>query len=155
MLESLDIYLSIYLSIYLTIYLSIYLSIWLFIYLSVFQSVFLSNYLCINQSVYMLIYLSIYWFIYFFPFYWYNGTVEWYGRDSLEMLFDDDWSEILLQKTLLNQIERICCLNLNWWNNLNLILTLSKSWDASPSLVNTEMLIISYSYCQTKSGFKV
>ena len=133
----------------------IYLSIWLFIYLSVFQSVRLSIYLCIYQSVYMLIYLSIYWFIHLFTFYRYNGTVEWYGRGSLEMLFDDDWSEILLQKTLLNQRERICCLNLNWWNNLNLIVTLSKSWDALPSLVNNEMFIISYGYCQTKSGFKV
>ena len=147
MIESLDIYLYIYLSIYLFIYLSIYLTIYLSLCLSVSLSVHL--------SLYLSVYLSIYWFIHLFTFYRYNGTIEWYGRDSLEELFDGDWSEILLQKTLLNQRERICCLNLNWWNNLNLILTLSKSWDASPSLVNTEMFIISYSYCQTKSGFKV
>ena len=67
-------------------------------------------------------------------------------NDIIEMLFDDDWSEILLQKTLLNQRERICCLNLNWWNNLNLILTLSNFWDALPSLVNTENFITSYGY---------
>ena len=124
----------------------------------IYLSDYLSIYLFICQSVYMLIYLSIYLSTdvsIFFTFYLYNGTVEWYGRDSLEILFDDDWSEIPLQKTLLNQRKRICCLNLNWWNNLNLILTLSNSWVALPSLVNTEMFIISYGYCQTKPGFKV
>ena len=62
------------------------------------------------------------------------------------MLFDHDWPEILLQKKHLNQRERTCCLNLNWWNNLNLIVTLSNFWDALPSLVNTEKFIISYGY---------
>ena len=71
------------------------------------------------------------------------------------MLFDDDWAEIMLQKTLLNQKERIYCLNSNWWNNLNLILMLSNSWDALQSLVNTEIFIINYGYRQTKLGFKV
>ena len=52
------------------------------------------------------------------------------------MFFDDDWSEILLQKALLNQ-------------------KLSNFLDASPSLVNTEMFIMSYGYRQTKLGFKV
>ena len=80
---------------------------------------------------------------------------ERYDCDSFEMFFDDDWSEILLQKALLNQRERICCLNLNWWNNLNLILTLWNSWDALPSLVNTEMFIMSFGYRQIKLGFKV
>ena len=51
--------------------------------------------------------------------------------------------ETMLQKTLLNQRKRICYLSLNWWNNLNLILTSSNSWDALPNLVNTEMFIIS------------
>ena len=32
---------------------------------------------------------------------------------------------------------------------------LSNSWDALPSLVNTDMFIINYGYRQTKLGFKV
>ena len=60
-----------------------------------------------------------------------------------EMWFEDYRSEIMLQKTLLNQRKRICYLNLNWWNNLNLILTSLNSWDALPNLGSTELFIIS------------
>ena len=119
---SLSMYPFIHLSIYLSICLSVYLSIYLPIYLYIYLSIYLSIYLLINSSVQV---------------YLYDDTVEWYDCDSFEMLFYDDWSEILLQKTLLNQRERTCCLNLNWWNNLNLILTLSNFWDALLSLVNT------------------
>ena len=138
--------------IYIYIYIYIYSSIYVFVCLSICVSVCLS----VNLSIYPSLYLSIYLLIYPSVFvYLYNVTVEWYDCDSFEMLFDDYWSEILLQKTLLNQRERICCLNLNWWNNLNLILTLSNSWDALPSLVNTEMFIINYGYRQTELSFKV
>ena len=74
----------------------------------------------------------------------YPSVYVYQDNGIIEMLFDHDWSEILLQKTLLNQRDRIYCLNLNWWNNLDLILTLSNFWDALPSLVNTEKFIISY-----------
>ena len=152
--------LTIYSSIYVSVCLSICVSVGLFVCQSIYLSILssyrfipsLSTFLSINisirqsfcslsicryvnLSVYLLIYPSVFVYLY-------NVTVEWYDCDSFEMLFDDYWSEILLQKTLLNQRERICCLNLNWWNNLNLILTLSNSWDALPSLVNTEMFII-------------
>ena len=139
----LSIYQSIYLCLYLSVFLSTYLSIYQFVYVSIYLSIYLSVCLSINlsicQSIYLLTYLSGY-------IYLHNGTVGWYDCGSFEMLFEDDWSEVLLQKTLLNQRERICWLNLNWWNNLNLILTLSNSWDALPSLVNNGMFIISYGY---------
>ena len=125
----------IYIYIYIFVYLCICLSVYLRVCLSVCQSIYLSIYLSLYLSIYLLIYPSVFVYLY-------NVTVEWYDCDSFEMLFDDYWSEILLQKTLLNQRERICCLNLNWWNNLNLILMLSNSWDALPSPVNTEMFIM-------------
>ena len=153
------IYIYIYIFIYLFVCLSICVSVCLFvcqsIYLSILSSYrfipslstflsinisirqsFCSLLICryVNLSVYLLIYPSVFVYLYV--------TVEWYDCDSFEMLFDDYWSEILLQKTLLNQRERICCLNLNWWNNLNLNLMLSNSWDALPSPVNSEMFII-------------
>ena len=134
--------------IYLYIYLSFYLSICLSVSLSVHLSMYLSRYIYIYTFMYLMIYLSVYVYLH-------NVTVEWYDCGSFVMLFDDDWPKILLQKTLLRQRERICCLNLNWWNNLNLILTLSNSWDVLPSLVNTEMFIINYGYRQTKLSFKV
>ena len=144
---------------YRFIYLYIYLSFYLSICLSVSLSVHLSIYLCIYVSIYLYIYIYIYIYIFMFLMiylsvyvYLYNVTVE-YDCGSFVMLFDDDWPKILLQKTLLRQRERICCLNLNWWNNLNLILMLSNSWDALPSLVNTEMFIINYGYRQTKLSF--
>ena len=177
--ESNDIYLSICLSVCLSFYLSVCLSIYLSISLSVYPSSYLyivsshlsiflyvslsilsiylfylsilsiySIYLSVYLSTYLLVYPSVYVYLYYV-------TVERYYCDSFEMLFNNYWSEILLQKTLLNQRERICCLNLNWWNNLNLILTLSNSWDALPSLVNTEMFIINYGYRQTELSFKV
>ena len=144
----------------ISIYLSIYLSILLAIYLSVCPSIHLSMYLSICLFLYIYIYIYIYIFMYLMIYlsvyvYLYNVTVEWYDCGSFVMLFDDDWPKVLLQKTLLRQRERICCLNLNWWNNLNLILTLSNSWDVLPSLVNTEMFIINYGYRQTKLSFKV
>ena len=168
--ESNDIYLSIYLSVCLSVYfsvclsidLSVCLSIYLSIYLSISLSVYLSSYLYICLSIHLsiclhvsgsilFIYLSIYLstdLSICLPFLilCYSWTILlWF----IEMLFNNDWSEIMLQKTHLNQRERICCLNLNWWNNLNLILTLSNSWDVLPSPVNTEMFIISYGYSQT------
>ena len=85
----------------------------------------------------------------------YQSVYVYLDNSIIEMLFDHDWSEILLQKTLLNQRGRICCLNLNWWNNLNLIITLSNFWDALPSLVNTEKFNISYVYRQKKFRLKV
>ena len=144
-------------SIYLSIYLSILLSIYLSVCLPVCPSIHQSMYLCIYLSLYIYIYIYIYIFMFLMIYlsvyvYLYNVTVE-YDCGSFVMLFDDDWPKILLQKTLLRQRERICCLNLNWWNNLNLILTLSNSWDALPSLVNTEMFIINYGYRQTKLSF--
>ena len=80
-----------------------------------------------------------------------NSSVHVYLDNSIdngiiEILFDQDWPEILLQKKHLNQRERTCCLNLNWWNNLNLIVTLSNFWDALLSQVNTEKFIISFDY---------
>ena len=169
-----DIYLCIYLSICLSVYfsvcLSVYRSICLSIYLSVYLSISLSVYpfsyldvsLSINQFVHMSVYLSILsiylsTYLLIYPSVYvslYYVTVERYYCDSFEMLFNNDWSEILLQKTLLNQRERICCLNLNWWNNLNLILTLLNFWDALPSLVSTEMFIIRYDYSQTNQVLK-
>ena len=145
-----SIYLSIYLSILLSIYLSVCLPVCPSIHLSIYLSIYLYIYIYIYIYIfmYLMIYLSVYVYLY-------NVTVEWYDCGSFVMLFDDDWPKILLQKMLLRQRERICCLNLNWWNNLNLILTLSNSWDALPSLVNTEMFIINYGYRQTKLSFKV
>ena len=121
----LSVYLSVYQPFFISIYLSFYLSICPYVYLSIYQSIFLSINLYICN---VMIYPSVYVYL---------------DNSIIEMLFDHDWSEILLQKTLLNQRERICCLNLNWWNNLNLILTLSNFWDALPSLVNTEKFNIS------------
>ena len=66
-------------SIYLSI-LSGYLSICLFIYLCIYQYIYMSIYLLIYPSGYV---------------YLYNGVVEWYDCHLFEMLFDDDWSEIL------------------------------------------------------------
>ena len=131
---SVCLYLAISLSlfIYLSIYQSIYLSIYQFIYLSIYSSISLSTYLPIN--------LSIYLSVYFYPYKWHSWMMF---VILCEMLFEDYWSKIMLQKTLLNQRKRICYLNLNWWNNLNLILTWSNSWDALPNLVSTEMFIIS------------
>ena len=170
------IYLSICLSVCLSVCLSFYLSVCLSIYLSIYYpslSVYPSSYLYIVSShlsiclyvslsilsiysIYLSVYLSTYLLVYPSVYvYLYYVTVERYYCDSFEMLFNNYWSEILLQKTLLNQRERICCLNLNWWKNLNLILTLSNSWDALPSLVNTEMFIINYGYRQTELSFKV
>ena len=141
-----SVYLYIYLSgnlyinleIYLAIYLSVYLSIFPSINLSLFQSIYLSIYQSVHMSIYLSIYLSVYQSLSIYP-----SVYVYLDNSIIEMLFDHDWSEILLQKTLLNQRGRICCLNLNWWNNLNLILTLSNFWDALPSLVNTEKFNIS------------
>ena len=148
-----SVYLYIYLSgnlyinleIYLAIYLSVYLSIFPSINLSLFQSIYLSIFLSINLSICLSIYQSIFLSInlYICNVMIYPSVYVYLDNSIIEMLFDHDWSEILLQKTLLNQRERICCLNLNWWNNLNLILTLSNFWDALPSLVNTEKFNIS------------
>ena len=133
---------------YFSIFLSINLCMCQFIYIFIYLSVYLSICLYVNLPIYILTYSSGYVYLH-------NGTVECYNYDSFEMLFDNDWSKILLQKTPLNQRERTCCLNLNWWNNLNLIVMLSNSWDALPSLVNTDMFIISDGYRQTKLGFEV
>ena len=145
-------YLPICLSLYHSIYRSFFLSIYLFIYLSIYPSlhmyVCLSNYLSIYLSSYLSIFLSINLYIcnvmiYSSVYVYLNNSID---NGIIEMLFDYDWLEILLQKKHLNQRERTCCLNLNWWNNLNLIVTLSNFWDALPSLVNTEKFIISYGY---------
>ena len=108
----------------------------------------LSNYLSIYLSSYLFIFLSINLYtcnvmIYSSVYVYLDNSID---NGIIEMLFDHDWLEILLQKKHLNQRDRICCLNLNWWNNLNLIVTLSNFWDALPSLVNTEKFIISYGY---------
>ena len=112
---------------------------------------FLSVSLSIYPSVHLSIYLSIYWDINLFKFTYMviqlNDMIVIHLKCYSKMIDNVTyWSKILSQKTLLNQRERICCLNLNWWNNLNLILTLSNSWDALLSLVSTEMSITSYGY---------
>ena len=136
-------YLPICLSLYHSIYQSFFISIYLFIYLSIYPSlhmyVCLSNYLSIYLSSYLSIFLSINLYIcnvmiYSSAYVYLDNSID---NGIIEMLFDHDWLEILLQKKHLNQRERTCCLNLNWWNNLNLIVTLSNFWDALPSLVNT------------------
>ena len=132
-----SVYQSINLSSYLPICLSFRLSTFLYINLSIFLSINLSIFLSIYQSIFLSINL------YICNVMIYPSVYVYLDNSIIEMLFDHDWSEILLQKTLLNQRERICCLNLNWWNNLNLILTLSNFWDALPSLVNTEKFHIS------------
>ena len=105
-------------------------------YLSIYLSSYLSIFLSINlYTCNVMIYSSVYVYL--------DNSID---NGIIEMLFDHDWLEILLQKKHLNQRERTCCLNLNWWNNLNLIVTLSNFWDALPSLVNTEKFIISYGY---------
>ena len=147
------IYLSVYLSIFPSINLSLFQSIYLFIYLTIYLSIFLSVNLSICLSIYQSLFLSIN--LYICNVMIYQSVYVYLDNSIIEMLFDHDWSEILLQKTLLNQRERICCLNLNWWNNLNLILTLSNFWDALPSLVNTEKFNISYVYRQKKFRLKV
>ena len=138
-------YLLICLSLYLSIYQSFFISIYLFIYLSISLSICLSIELSIYLSVsYLSIFLSLNLSICNVMIY--SSVYVYLDNGIIEMLFDHDWLEILLQKKLLNQRERTCCLNLNWWNNLNLIVTLSNFWDALPSLVNTEKFIISYGY---------
>ena len=146
----------------ISIYLSVFPSVYLYIYLSSNQSIHLSRYLAIclslsfhlsiflyfNLSIYLSIFLSINLYvcnvmIYSSVYVFLDNSID---NGIIEMLFDHDWPEILLQKKHLNQRERTCCLNLNWWNNLNLIVTLSNFWDALPSLVNTEKFIISYGY---------
>ena len=150
-----SIYQSINLYIYLAIYLSVYLSIFPYINLSLFQSIYLSIFLSISLSICLSIELSIYLSVSYLSIFLslnlsicnvmiYSSVYVYLDNGIIEMLFDHDWLEILLQKKLLNQRERTCCLNLNWWNNLNLIVTLSNFWDALPSLVNTEKFIISY-----------
>ena len=162
-------YLSIYLSVYLCIYisvclsvcwiicLSLYLAIRLFIYLSSCLSIYLSIYLSNYSSIYPPIYLPTYLPIYL------SICVRlplWMGRLNdmcvilCVMWFEDYRSEIMLQKTLLNQIKRICYLNLNCSNNLNLILMSSNSWDALPHLVSTEMFIISLMPYFSDTGFR-
>ena len=170
-------YLFIYLSVCLSACLSVCISVYLIVWQSVYQSINLSSYLPIclsfrlstfiyfNLSIYLSINLSICLSIYQSIFlsinlYICNVTIYpsvyvYLDNSIIEMLFDHDWSEILLQKTHLNQRGRICCLNLNWWKNLNLILTLSNFWDALPSLVNTEKFNISYVYRQKKFRLKV
>ena len=93
----------IYSSIYVFVCLSICVSVCLFVCQSIYLSICPSLYL----SIYLLIYPSVFVYLY-------NVTVEWYDCDSFEMLFDDDWSEILLQKTLLHQRKRIFCLIAVW-----------------------------------------
>ena len=151
MVGSHDIYLSICLcvSVFLSVYVYIYLSSNLYINLYIYLPICLSLYLSIYQSFFISIYLFIYLSIYL------SINLHICNVMIYPYVSDHDWSEILLQKTLLNQRERICCLNLNWWNNLNLILTLSNFWDALPSLVNTEKFIISYGYRQNKLDFEV
>ena len=133
----LSIYLSLSLSFYLSIYLSIYLSNYLFIHLSIFLSIFPPIFLSTYQSVYLSICVVC-------LYKWYNWMIFlwFYVKFYLKFYLKIYWSEIMLQKTLLNQRKRICFLNLNWWNNLSLILTSSNSWDALPNLVSTEMFII-------------
>ena len=135
-------YLPICLSLYRSIYQSFFISIYLFIYLSFYLSI--SPYVCLSIELYLSasylpIFLSINLYIcnvmiYSSAYVYLDNSI---GNGIIEMLFDHDWLEILLQKKHLNQRERTCCLNLNWWNNLNLIVTLSNFWDALPSLVNT------------------
>ena len=156
---------SIYLAVCLSTCLSVCISVYLFVWQSVYQSINLSSYLpiclsfrlstflysnlsiflSINLSICLSIYQSIFLSInlYICNVMIYPSVYVYLDNSIIEMLFDHDWSEIPLQKTLLNQRGRICCLNLNWWNNLNLILTLSNFWDALPSLANTEKFHIS------------
>ena len=144
---SISIYLSIYLCICLYIYVCLYLSFQLSPFLSIYLFSCLSIYLTIHPSSYLSTYLPIYLSIYLFilcTFTYVNGQVNNMFVILCEMWFEDYRSKIMLQKTLLNQRKRICYLNLNWWNNLNLILTSSNSWDALPNLVGTEMFIISF-----------
>ena len=152
-----SVYLSVWQSIYQSINLSNYLSISLSFRLSTFLYFNLSVFLSINLSICLSIYQSIFLSInlYICNVVIYPSVNVYLDNSIIEMLFDHDWSEILLQKTLLNQRGRTCCLNLNWWNNLNLILTLSNFWDALPSLVNTEKFNISYVYRQKKFRLKV
>ena len=153
----LAIYLSVYLSFYQPFFISIYLFIYLSIYLSIYLTIYLSIFLSVNLSICLSIYQSLFLSInlYICNVMIYQSVYVYLDNSIIEMLFDHDWSEILLQKTLLNQRGRICCLNLNWWNNLNLILALSNFWDALPSLVNTEKFNISYVYRQKKFRLKV
>ena len=148
--------LAIYISIYTSICLSFHLSIFLYFTLSNSLSIYLSSYLSICPYVYLSDYQSIFLSInlYICNVTIYPSVFVYLDNGIIEMLFDHKWSKILLQKALLNQREGICCLNLNWWNNLNLILTLSNFWDALPSLVNTEKFIISYGYRLKNSDFK-
>ena len=152
-----SVYQSINVSSYLPICLSFLLSTFLYFNLSIYLSIYLSIFLSVNLSICLSIYQSLFLSInlYICNVMIYQSVYVYLDNSIIEMLFDHDWSEILLQKTLLNQRGRICCLNLNWWNNLNLIITLSNFWDALPSLVNTEKFNISYVYRQKKFRLKV